>query len=307
MMLLFINSIINTVYASAWLIDSARYRYTSTIAIIDKNSKYIKQLRADLYLQTQQRLVYLRNQLKLVNSQLARHYKLSEEIVALEKIAKNLCSYQDEIITIATIEYGITNNQNLAIQLLYKQNSFQGSKNINYRSANRLTNSEISIFYKIKLLQNDKYIISVQPRISVNKNTAHQPQLAYELLLLSGISKNFRSASLFTQNSIGFGQDLNNSYSKRNYYCFSTSEGIKFDNNILLTSFTQYSFRKNYGNIYSKTLYNQLSVAKEIKLSKPNNSSNNDLTAQIGYFWDQSLINKNYKLSGVIFSLWINW
>ncbi|BDU59636.1 hypothetical protein FLA4_00460 [Candidatus Rickettsia kotlanii] len=55
--------------------------------------------------------------------------------------------------------------------------------------------------------------------------------------------------------------------------------------------------------IYNSSVYEQLGIAKIINFGKENR---NLLTAQIGYFWDQSLSNKQYKISGISFSAWLD-
>ncbi|WP_341753138.1 MULTISPECIES: hypothetical protein [unclassified Candidatus Tisiphia] len=300
--LLFIISIANKVYGSAWLIDSGRYRYMATTATIDKNSENIKQIRADLFLQIQRKLAHLRERIKLVNNSSALYNKLFCQIQSLERSSREISSYQDQLMRIFAIEYGINNNQNLAIQLLYKENKFQGSNDMNYLSNNK----EIGIFYKIKLFQNIHRVVSVQPRIYITQDGCEQ-QFSYELLLLSAISKKIRTilgeTSVFAQGILSFGQNLNNPYGKRSHYSFSISEGVEFKNGIMLLSFAKYYIRKNYGNIYNKTLYKQFSIAKNIKFG---NLKKNSITTQIGYFSDKSLIKQRYKISGVIFSIWMD-
>ncbi len=69
---------------------------------------------------------------------------------------------------------------------------------------------------------------------------------------------------------------------------FSICEGIKFKNGIMLTSFTKYHTRQNYGYVYDSSVYKQLGIVKIINFGKENR---NLLTAQIGHFCDHSLSN----------------
>lgn len=294
--ILLIISIHSGVYASAWLIDEGQYRYTFTASHIDKKSKYIKQVRADLRLKIESQLEFLREKLKLANKFSAFYNKLLHQIKLLERTATALASYQDELARIFLVEYGISNNTNIGIQLLYKTHKFQGTK---YPSQ-ALSSKEMSAFYKFKLFQNNNRIISLQPKILFSWYNGKQ-EFAYELLLLSGVSKQHRSISLFAESNFAFGQHYTAS-KLRNYYTISTTEGVKFKNGIMLVNFVKcYIRRKNY--IYNKTLYNQFSIAKHIKFG---NLKKNTLITQIGYFVDKSLINQNYKVSGVIFSIWID-
>jgi len=120
---------------------------------------------------------------------------------------------------------------------------------------------------------------------------------------LFGTTKNIRTSSLFTENIFSFGREFKGQNHKKKYYSLSTSQGWKFKNGFMLVNFTKYYIRKEYGLIYNKTLYEQISVAKEIKFSK---LKRNNLTIQIGLFWDRSLINPNYKISGTVFSIWLD-
>lgn len=80
-------------------------------------------------------------------------------------------------------------------------------------------------------------------------------------------------------------------------------DGIKFKNGIMLTNFIQYERTKLKNLIYSHTIYEQISIAKELGLDK---LIKNDFTAQIGYFWKSSLMGKNFTISGPILSIWLN-
>ncbi|WP_341756403.1 MULTISPECIES: hypothetical protein [unclassified Candidatus Tisiphia] len=300
--LLCIISIVNNAYGSAWLIDAGKYRYMATIANSNKNSENIKQIRADLFIQIQCKLADLKERIKLVNNSSALYNKLFYQIQSLERTSREISSYQDQLMRIFAIEYGVNNNQNLGIQLLYKENKFQGSNDMHYLSDNK----EIGIFYKIRLFQDVSRVVSVQPRIYMAQDGCEQ-LFSYELLLLSAISKKIKTilgeTSVFAEGILSFGQDLNNPYGKRSHYSFSISKGVEFQNGIMLVSFAKYYNRTNYGNIYNKTLYKQLSIAKKIKFG---NLKKNSVTTQIGYFVDKSLIKQRYKISGVIFSIWLD-
>ena len=71
----------------------------------------------------------------------------------------------------------------------------------------------------------------------------------------------------------------------------------------MLVNFTKYYLRRNYGLVYNKTLYEQFSVAKEIKFDT---LKKRNCTMQLGYFWDASISHPNYKVSGAIFSIWLD-
>ncbi len=297
--MLWIHSMDSKVYASAWLIDEGKYRYIFTSSNIDKNSRYVKQARADLRLKIEKQLEYLREKLKAANKFSAVYNKLFHHIKLLERTSVALTSYQDELTRIFAVEYGMSNNTNIGIQLLYKNNKLQGTQYI----SPTVSHKEISAFYKFKLFQNKNRIISVQPKISLSQYNGKQ-QFFYELSLLSGTSKKGRSISLFAESSFAFGQYFNTAKKSQNYYTISTKEGIKFNNGFMLVNFIKcYIRRKNYNYIYNKTIYNQFSIAKHIGFG---NLKQKSFITQIGYFVDKSLVKQNYRVSGIIFSIWID-
>ncbi|XVN41921.1 MAG: hypothetical protein RCO49_09050 [Rickettsia endosymbiont of Argas persicus] len=173
---------------------------------------------------------------------------------------------------------------------MYKEDKFLHKKN---------TSLEASIYYKFKLYEDKDFVISTQPKILMAKNK----NFIGKISLLTGTSKNIRSVTIFNQNVFSLGHSINNLDSKKMHYSFSTCEGIKLKNGIMLTSFTKYHTRQNYGLVYDNSVYEQLGIAKIINL---NEESKKTLTTQIGYFWDRSLSNKKYRISGVSFSVWMD-
>jgi hypothetical protein len=101
---------IDKVYASAWLIEENHYRYTTTVASVDHNSRYLQQLRADLYIETYRKLQYLEQRIKLVNKSSALHNKLSRQIHYLHQTAEKLSAYQESFFQVLAIEYGVNTN-----------------------------------------------------------------------------------------------------------------------------------------------------------------------------------------------------
>ncbi|HJD60174.1 MAG TPA: hypothetical protein LFW20_05980 [Rickettsia endosymbiont of Omalisus fontisbellaquei] len=182
----------------------------------------------------------------------------------------------------------------MGVYFLYKEDKFLNEKNIS---------TDASIYYKLKLFEDNDFVISIQPKILMSKSKKLKEDFLGEISLLMGMSKNIHSVTIFNQNVFSFGHSINNLDSKKMYYNFSTCEGIKFKNGIMLTSFTKYHTKQNYGYVYDSSVYEQLGIAKIINFGEENRNS---LTAQIGYFWDYSLSNKKYKISGISFSAWLD-
>lgn len=237
--------------------------------------------------------------MKLVAKSSAFYKKLFTQISRLEHTSQELTAYPEVFSRAFSVEYGISKNQNIGLQFFYKDNQLQGTQ---YKSKT-LSSEEISTFYKIKLFQNNSHIISFQPKLTIAQYDSKR-QFFYELLLCSGTSKIKGNVSVFTDKSVAFGQSLPLGREAERYYAVSATKGIKFNNGIMLVNFVKYYIRrKNYNDIYNKTIYNQLSIAKHIKFG---NLKQNSLIAQIGYFSDKSLVKSNYKVSGVTFSMWID-
>ncbi|WP_016770426.1 hypothetical protein [Rickettsia sibirica] len=160
---------------------------------------------------------------------------------------------------------------------MYKEDKFLNEKNIS---------TDASIYYKLKLFEDKDFVIAAQPKILMSKSKKLKEDFLGEISLLMGMSKNIHPVIIFNLNIFSFGHSINIG-SKKMYY-ISTCEGIKFKNGIMLTSFTKYHTRQNYGYVYDSSVYEQLGIAKIINFGKENR---NLLTAQIGHFWDHSLSN----------------
>ncbi len=294
--LVFVSVILsaNKVNASAWLLEEGRYRYSININNVDKASKKEKKKREIFAQDLEEKLQQLEASNRQLNPNSRRYKRLSKRIKKLRQGIAELSSYQDERLTSGSVEYGISDNQNFGIHFLFKEDKFIGRKSFT---------EEAGLFYKLKLFQENDFVISLQPKIFVSKDKGCREEFFAEFSLLSGMSKQIYSATVFNQNTVSIGHYLNYLGYKKRYYNVSTSEGIKFENGFMLVSFTKYHNRQDYGYIYEKTVYEQLSVAKIIKFD---NVGKNFLTTQIGYFWDRSLSNKKYKISGITFSVWLD-
>lgn len=285
---------IHKAYASAWLLEHGRYRYTMSVNKINKTSKSEKKQREEAVLYINDRLAYLYRYKEEVKDNPKLQQKILKQIKRLEQQIVELQSYQDELFDGIGIDYGITDNQNIGVYFLYKEDKFLGKKNYGHES---------SIYYKFKLFEDNDFVISVQPKILMNKNKGLKEDFFGEISLLSGTSKKIRFFTIFNQNVFSLGHSINNINNKKMYYNFSTCEGIKFKSGIMISSFTKYHTRQNYGYVYDSSVYEQIGIAKVINFSS---EEKNSLTTQIGYFWDRSLSNKNYKISGIAFSSWLN-
>ena len=86
-------------------------------------------------------------------------------------------------------------------------------------------------------------------------------------------------------------------------YTISMLEGIELENGIMFSNYTEYERSKFTNFLYTSTVYDQISVAKEFYFD---NLRMQNFTVQIGYFWKGSTADHIYTISGPIFSLWFD-
>ncbi len=318
--------------ASAWLPNSQKYKITFSYAQIDHKSEKDQLKRIEMYRSVDEsitklvdlkRKLYLKRDYELSIIE-ARRYSNSEDkkqdlqlvsfvfemkienvnniIKKKIELLKILASYQDKSRAKAAIEYGIVDNLSLGIASSSNKNQFLKSE---YTKAESNAN-DAEIFMKLKLFQNDQYIISMQPKFITEKIDGSKEQNYAEFSLLTGKTYKGRLGEVFIEFWAGFGRCMRHSCIDKRYSHYSVSEGYKMPLGLMITNFTRYYLRKSYGEIHSRTIYNQLSLARETKFGK---CRQNKLTSQIGYFTDQSTISgigKYYKVSGLMFSMWLD-
>ena len=217
-------------------------------------------------------------------------------IKSLQRTALELTSYQDDFLTTAIIEYGLKENQSFGLNLSYKQNSFSSSKS-SFTSPAKI----VEFFYKYCMFQSNHHILSVQPKFIINNNYKNNAEIYSELSLFFGTSYNIRKNEFFIEMGLNNINGIYGNYRKKKEYSVSISEGIKMPKGWMLLHYTKYNFRNDANPVYKTTLYQQLSIAKEVNLG----NMKNELTIQVGYFKDQSLKRRRYKITGLVFSIWL--
>ncbi len=258
--------------ASAWLPEPKKYKYTFSFSSINDKTKRNKQERVDLYLKIQQKIASLDEVIKDLTKSSVLYNKIYQDIQHLKKIAAELESYRDENTSTFSLEYGINDGKSFGVNALYKNNEF-------YKAS---TNTQsFDIFYKFKLFQSKSYIFTIQPKIIINKDSNSSQELFHEISFLTGLSKKKKSAEFFSGSSFAIGVCGSKSCNDKQYYSFAVSEGVKLPLGFMVVNFTKYYIRQNYGTIYSNTIYEQLSIAKEINIG---NINQKNLTMQLGYF-----------------------
>lgn len=323
------------ILASPWLPDIGKYKYSISTSKIDKGSKILKKQRVGFYIKTENLiddfLLYRENLFNEMNAEIEMRIRMLPTVftaesrrsqiteitqmvsnkfnqkiafidVSVKSLKNTLCqmhSYQDQEQISSTIEYGATDQISFGINALYQENRFVNSKYTDTKDHSQTKSGDI--FLKYKLFQNNNYIISVQPKILIKARSNYHQDTFQDLSILLGFSKKKGSLEFFTESGIAIGGGVSSNTSKNKYYTFALSEGVKLPYSFTLVNFTKFYIRRNYGYIYKKSIYKQLSIAKTFNF---NNLRVSNLSIQLGYFWDTSLKAKNFSISGAVFSLW---
>ena len=226
--------------ATAWMPKIDSYKLSLTTLLISSSSNMEKRQRADLLHKVEQLIYHLEHKLRNTNTDSARYHLLANIIKSLQKTALELTSYQDDFLTMANIEYGLKENQSFGLNLSYKQNSFSSSKS-SFSSCAKIA----EFFYKYRLLQNNNYILSVQPKFIINNNHRNKGEISSELALFFGTSYQVKKSKCFMEIGLSNINGIYGNYSNRKEYGFSISEAIKMPKAWMLLHYTKYNFRNN--------------------------------------------------------------
>lgn len=303
---------ISTSKAEAWLADTNKFKYNFSYGFLDKYSIKQQKQRREKFLLLQSIIGFLYKEKSYIYENADKQDRdlyfsekkyleqLDKEIQDLKREANVLSSFYQRNISSFQTEYGINDKSAFGLKIDY----------INYKEINKLSSSSgkkisysQSIFYKYKLYQNDTSIITTMPKITLSHYNYSNLNQIYELYLMFGHSKYHKKFNVtkFFEGGVAIRKQFNKSLKKNIGFVFFTQEGFQTKNNFIISNYSEYE-RNNYQNeIYNILFYNQLSIAKEFFLEK---SREQKITIQAGYFWKNSLLNKNYKISGPIISLW---
>jgi hypothetical protein len=237
----------------------------------------------------------------LLNSEQRAIEEIKQDIESLEQEASELTSFSDESLSYFELEYGAAESHSFGTKIGYKQNCFA---DINSGKANATkSGQEIDIFYKYKVFNNKNWIVTLRPKAHFSTFDKSESLKYIDFGLLVGKvrskdNKSYIEWGVALRNYRG-GLVIGNTIS----YVLSTQEGMYIGKGFMLTNYTEYEKAKFKNILYRRTIYEQISIAKEIIVDKPKLKC---FTIQVGYFWKTSLVNRYYTLSGPTFSLWFN-
>ena len=301
-------------YAGAWLPEVGTYNLYFSHSILDARSRKIRNMRKEAFIDMQneiQKLGMVKNLIykkasdlkrELLNSELRNIEQINRDIDLLKQESSEITSFSDENSSYFELEYGLAEDRSFGTKIGYKTDKFA---DLNSGDASKTRyGREIDIFYKYKFFDNESLVAIIRPKIHFSTYDKRK-SLGYsdfELLIgHSRIKKNYGAyfecgiiarkyyGSIIGNNSIG--------------HVLSMQEGIKFGRGFTVSNYTEYEKAKFVNILYRRTIYDQVSIAKEITFDS---LGLNCFTAQVGYFWKGSLVDRFYTVSGPIFSVWLN-
>ena len=300
--------------ADAWLPTAGSYQYSSTFSMIDKRSKNSKNKRSGAFVKIRDdvnALYALRSSIKeeanhenrnLRNSEIRALENINQDIAELEDASEMLASFRDEYSAQSLIEYGATDTQSFGIKFNYIIDKFAGYNDPNHNK--EFMGKEADFFYKYRLFKNKKWSVSIKPTVQFSSYDNKNSCKFMDLALYAGYSKQKKNGTnLFHEFGFAIRKYFNNALDSKVGYAASMMDGIKFKNGVMLTNFTQYERTKLRNLVYGHTIYEQISIAKEFSVNK---LIKHNFTAQIGYFWKSSMVDKAFRMSGPIVSIWLS-
>ena len=304
----------NNSCASAWLPEPGHYKYTTTFGIIDKMSQNKRNNRSQEFVEIQNNisrlgaekdLIHQRaldNDRELFNLEQIEIEEIENDIALLEEEAKFMSSFSDDKIAFFEIEYGATNTQSFGLKLGYTNDRFADIE-VQKTKATKIGRA-IDIYYKYNIYNKNNLLLTIRPKVHYSKYSCASHKRHLDMSLLVGYSREGKKESVsFYEIGITGRKYYQQDASNKIGYVISMLEGIKFSDGITFSNYTEYEKAKFTNFIYNRTIYDQVSVAKEFYFDSLRIKS---LTCQLGYFWKESLESQIYTISGPILSVWFD-
>jgi hypothetical protein len=189
-----------------------------------------------------------------------------------------------------SVEYGVNTNYSVFIKaLLQKQKSF--AKHVR-------SNFGFELATKIKIKQTAKYIVSLQPTMTIYQRFAAEDEVSGALGLLLGSAGKYKFGKTF--HAVEFMPAI----SKNAWQCnLQYTSGIETQHGTVLMLQTDNSFRPKANKLYRQTSIERLSIAKPVHIS--NHAQHITMTLQLGYFNELSVSARRSLTSGVQCAIWI--
>ena len=284
----------------AWLPDKGHYKLSTSVLFSDELTKKLQNKRAEILLEAYRDMGELLSKDNLTKSE-------KKDLQELEDFCNTYDAFNDTLFTYQEIEYGIGSEQSFGLKAYLSSERF-----LQYRYNNKFTDDYIfkkkitkgiGFYYKYLLYKNDRWQIVIMPEISQFGRSNTDEKFAYSAGIYAGYSKTTKSGkNYFSEFGFNISSIFNDSYKDTILNKFSFTEGIELIKGFFIINYVEYSFASNGNMLYKHTIYEQASITKEFKHS----ANKMSITAQVGYYWKRSLKNKNFWVSGPLFSLYLN-
>lgn len=296
--------------AGPWLPQVGEYKVYLGFSQVDNRSKKEILLRKGLYFKTLDKISVLKSVQEsiitgakisgreLLNSELRQIETIDYDITNLSGSADELSTFTDDSFSTFEVEYGATEKDSFGVKILYKKDHLSTLSNNNYSYSN--TGKEADLYYKKKLLEYNNWTITLRPKINISSIAKKSSIQHVDLALLIGHSSLKKNKEVFGEFGIELRKHNDKFVHKPLGYLIIIQEGIKFGKKWILSNYTEYEKVKSRSHLYRTTIYDQVSLAREFTLNETN------IYGQLGYFWKYSIVDRNYRISGPVFSLYFN-
>lgn len=285
----------------AWLPDEGGYKLSSAVLFIDGDTKKFQKAKSESILDIYRELNSLFRANQTTNA-------MKQTIEELQALRDDLNGFNDQFLVNSELEYGINAKYSFGLK-----GSFNEKKSLSYKynespykdnSFKRQFAREVGFYYKYSLYKDDSWQISLAPEITYSKITKLNKTIITNIGSFIGHSRISKSGKKNVA-ELGFviGKIFNEGYKNTIFKKISFFEGVEVLKSLFLNNYFEYSFASNGNVMYKNVMYEQIGISKEFAMGRVGRQR---LTTQIGYYWKKSLSNKAFKVSGPVFSLWMN-
>ncbi len=284
-------------FASPWLPKKGEYKSTSSLYITDKSDlkafageseKYYRKM-AKINNCNQEKYIVNKNKLLTAEAKANRIRELDQKIHNAQEDQKYLRKYYPKRQYLQELEYGVSDKYSLGFKVI-------STDEINFNNNHRMYNW-FQLSQKIKIYQNAKYMISVQPAMMIYKSPNCEDDFAAEVRFLIGKITKHKLGKVFNNVEVAHGIAGGSQTVDLNY---TSGLETKRGNIIMLQSFNHFQTEAN--NIYKNTALNQISIAKPFVID--NYGAQKKITLQVGYFNEVSISARRVINRGLLVSIW---
>ena len=287
------------VLTSPWLPEKGKFKASSSIYITDNEaSKAFKEeskvsavmINAAIARLNQERYHYNNDPNLTAEAKANRNKMIDQAIHNLKTDQSYMRRHYPKRQYSQMLEYGVNDKYSLGFKVI-------SVDEVNFLNKHR-TYDWFQLFQKIKIYQNRKYMLSVQPSIMVYKSPGCSDDFAAEMRFLFGKVKKHKWGKTFNNIEFAHGVAGGSQVFDLNY---TTALESKRGNILMFQSFNH--FQPKADRIYQKTTLEQISIAKPFIID--NYGVSKKITLQAGYFYEFSISSAKLINRGLLISLWL--